>query len=161
MIDSEMISKIEKALEIAWTEETADPDYRDEWTERNKALGQCAITSVLIYDLFGGRMIYDKANFHIWNELPDGSQHDFTRSQFNEERVFSVYKYKTKDDILFDERGKQTGIGNRYKKLKAKLPRFFSSLLQGETLKILTLDRTTQPVIQSLHVRKRFRSRKN
>ena len=63
-------------------------------------------------------MIYDKANFHIWNELPDGSQHDFTRSQFIDERVFSIYKYKTKDDILYDDRGKKTNIELRYKLLK-------------------------------------------
>lgn len=122
LISPEMISRIEAALEIAWARETTDPDSRDNWTEKNKSLGQCAVTSVLIYDLFGGRMIYDKANFHIWNELPDGSEHDFTRSQFENERVFSVYKYKTKGDILYDERGKQTKIEERYRKLKNTLP---------------------------------------
>ncbi|OGC99906.1 hypothetical protein A2701_01835 [Candidatus Amesbacteria bacterium RIFCSPHIGHO2_01_FULL_47_34] len=118
LISPEMISNIEKTLVIAWSKETADPDSQDKWTDRNRALGQCAITSILIYDLFGGRMIYDKANFHIWNELPDGSQHDFTRSQFIDERVFSIYKYKTKDDILYDDRGKKTNIELRYKLLK-------------------------------------------
>jgi hypothetical protein len=119
LISPEEIQRIEKVLEAIWSRETADPDVRDQWSEENKALGQCAITSVLIYDLFGGRIIYDKANFHVWNELPDGSQQDFTRSQFKEERTFSLYKYKTKEDILYiDERGKRTKIEERYKKLK-------------------------------------------
>lgn len=117
LISQEVIEK-KKALEVAWSRETTDPDSRDRWSEDNKALGQCAITSVLIYDLFGGRMIYDKANFHIWNELPDGSQQDFTRSQFTNERIFTVYKYKTKEDILYYERGKKTHIEEKYKKLK-------------------------------------------
>lgn len=111
---------MEKALEKAWSRETADPDRQGQWSEKNKALGQCAVTAVLIYDLFGGRMLYDKANFHIWNEFPDGSQHDFSRSQFTDERTFSVYKYKTKDDILYDERGQKTNIVERYQKLKQK-----------------------------------------
>lgn len=118
LINQEEIEKIEKALEIAWTRETTDPDSRDRWSENNKALGQCAVTSVLIFDLFGGRMIYDKANFHIWNELPDGSQQDFTRKQFADEKIFTIYKYKTKEDILYDERGKKTHMEERYKKLK-------------------------------------------
>jgi hypothetical protein len=118
LISKEKIEKIEKALKTAWSKETADPDTKGKWSEENKAFGQCAITSVLIYDLFGGRMIYDKANFHIWNEFPDGSQHDFARSQFTYNRIFTVYKYKTREDILYDERGKKTHIEERYKKLK-------------------------------------------
>lgn len=120
LISQEEIEKIEKALEVAWSIETTDPDSKDRWSEKNKALGQCAITSVLIFDLFGGRMIYDKKNFHIWNELPDGSQQDFTRKQFMDERIFTVYKYKTKEDILYDERGKKTHIEEKYNKLKEK-----------------------------------------
>lgn len=118
LISKEMIARINKALEKAWSRETVDFESREQWTEENKAFGQCAVTAVLIYDLFGGRMIYDKSNFHIWNEFPDGTQHDFTRSQFTNERVFSVYKYKTKDDILYDERGRKNNISEKYQKLK-------------------------------------------
>ena len=118
LISQETITSIEKALDSAWSKETADPDSQDKWIENNKAMGQCAITSVLIYDMFGGRMIYDKTNFHIWNELPDGSQQDFSRSQFTDERHFTVYKYKTREDILYDERGQRSHIIDRYNQLK-------------------------------------------
>jgi hypothetical protein len=118
LISQDTISQIDKALASAWSSETTDPESKENWSDENIALGQCAVTSVLIYDLFGGRMIYDKANFHNWNEFPDGSQHDFTRMQFTNERIFSIYKYKTKDDILYDERGIKTNIEERYKKLK-------------------------------------------
>ncbi len=119
LISDKQIQEIEKALLASWIRETSDPEDQNNWSQENKALGQCAITSVLIYDIFGGRMIYDKANFHIWNEFPDGSEHDFSRTQFKDERVFSIYKYKTKEDVLGDERGRQTKIVERYKKLKS------------------------------------------
>lgn len=121
LISQETITKIKKALKSAWSLETTDPDRREQWSEENKALGQCAVTAILIFDLFGRRMIYDKANFHIWNEFPDGTEHDFTRSQFKDERIFSIYKYKTKDDILYDERGLKNNIAEKYQKLKQRL----------------------------------------
>ena len=120
LIDQETIAKIEKVLELAWSIETTDPESREKWSEENKVLGQCAVTAVLIFDLFGGRIIYDKKNFHIWNEFPDGTQQDFTRSQFTDERTFSIYKYKTKEDILYDERGRKNNIVEKYQKLKQR-----------------------------------------
>jgi len=128
LITSEEISKIENAFQSAWCKNTADPIETKNWSIKNKALGQCAVTSVIIYDLFGGRMIYDKENFHIWNEFPDESQHDFSRTQFLEDKIFSIYKYKTKEDILFDERGKATNILERYKLLKQRFNNFWKKL---------------------------------
>lgn len=120
--------KIEKALENAWSQETTNPDVKNEWTEDNKAYGQCAITSLIIYDMFGGKLIYDKENFHIWNELPDKSQQDFSRKQFLNERTFSIYKYKTKEDILFDENGVRTKTNKRYKLLSKRFNNEFEKL---------------------------------
>lgn len=120
LISKEEIHKIESILEDIWSQDTTDPENRASWTKENKALGQCAITSLVIYDMFGGRMIYDKVNFHIWNELPDGSQHDFSRTQFKDNTIFSIYKYKTKDDILYDERGLKFKIIDRYQDLSVK-----------------------------------------
>lgn len=114
------IAKFELAFEQSWSRQTAYPDSQNNWTSKNKALGQCAITALIIYDLFGGRMIYDKSNFHIWNELPDGTQQDFSRKQFLRNREFTIYKYKTKEDVLFDETGKRTKIDKRYKLLKMR-----------------------------------------
>lgn len=115
-------------LEKAWCKETTYPDIKNEWTEGNKAYGQCAITSIIIFDMFGGRLIYDKGNFHIWNELPDSTQHDFSRIQFQDERSFSVHKYKTKEDVLFDENGVRTKTDSRYKLLKKKFQEEYNRL---------------------------------
>ena len=112
--------KLEMAFNQAWSDETTYPDIKDKWSEDNKAYGQCAITSIIVFDLFGGKIIYDKANFHLWNELPDGTEQDFSRKQFLDERVFTIYKYKTKDEILHDENGRRTNVDQRYQLLKER-----------------------------------------
>lgn len=168
LIDQETIAKIEKALELSWSIETTDPESKEKWSEENKAIGQCAVTAILIFDLFGGRMIYDKKNFHIWNEFPDGTQQDFTRSQFTDVRTFSVYnrfagtphssaggegkarfqastktnskveayKFKTKEDILHDERGRKNNILEKYQKLKQRFLKNLNSPVTREQEKV-------------------------
>ncbi len=130
--------KIETALEKAWGRDTTYPDTKDSWSEENKAYGQCAVTSLIVNDLYGGKMIYDKNNFHIWNELPDGSQQDFSRKQFLDERNFVIYKYKTKEDVLFDETGTRTQISDRYKLLKKKFQEEYKTRFKTHALASLT-----------------------
>ncbi|KKR80604.1 MAG: hypothetical protein UU73_C0001G0282 [Candidatus Daviesbacteria bacterium GW2011_GWA1_41_61] len=113
--------KLEKAFEYAWSKETTSPIIEDEWSEDNKAYGQCAITALIICDLYGGRIIYDKGNLHVWNELPDGTQQDFSRKQYKEDLIFTIYKYKTKGDLLSDNYGRKTQITPRYQLLKQRL----------------------------------------
>lgn len=121
LLSKKDFQKLEKAFTRAWSKDTTYPDVKNEWSEKNRAYGQCAITALIIYDLYGGRLIYDKDNFHIWNELPDGSQQDLSRSQFQEKRIFTIYKYKTKDEVLYDENGQRTQIVKRYQLLKKRV----------------------------------------
>ncbi len=121
LLSDNRIEEIEKAFSLAWSKGSTYPDDRDKWSESNKALGQCAVTAVIIFDMFGGKLIYDKENFHIWNELPDGSQHDFSRSQFKDDRDFKIYKYQTKEEVLYNKHGKRTQAELRYKLLKQRL----------------------------------------
>jgi hypothetical protein len=120
---------ISKALDAAWAADTTYPDLIDDFTDSNKALGHCATTSVIINDLFGGRMIYDKANFHVWNELPDGTEQDFTRSQFKDDRIFTIYKYQTRQEVLQSDVGKRTNIIPRYEVLKKRFLKNYSVLI--------------------------------
>lgn len=119
--------KIEKAFEKSWSKDTTFADISDKWSEDNKAYGQCLVTAAIINDLFGGRLIYDKANSHYWNELPDGSEQDFSRCQFKDERIFSVTKYKTKDGALYDDYGIKIGTPRRYKLLKQKFQEVYKN----------------------------------
>jgi len=120
LLSQQEFKRFEKAFKQAWIKDTAYPDAKEEWSKNNKALGQCVLTALIIYDLYGGRLILDKVNFHIWNELPDGTQQDFSRCQFKEERIFTVTKYKTQEDVLYDETGQRTKILPRYQLLKQR-----------------------------------------
>mgnify|MGYP001558468168 CR=1 FL=1 len=120
--------KIEKAFKKAWSRETTFADVYDEWSQENKAFGQCLVTAAIINDLYGGRLIYDKNNKHYWNELPDGSEQDFSRCQFKDERIFSVTKYKTKEEALYDDYGIKRNTAKRYRLLIQKFQEAYKNL---------------------------------
>lgn len=70
--------KILSALFDSWSPQTAI-----QWRPDNPALGQCNVTSLLIEELFGGRILKTRyrEGFHFYNEI-DGYRYDFTASQF-------------------------------------------------------------------------------
>lgn len=45
-----------KYLCLAWWQNTAHPMYQREWVPTNPSFGQSAVTSILVYDLFGGTL---------------------------------------------------------------------------------------------------------
>lgn len=129
ILSKEEFKKIEKTFEKAWSRETTYIDVLDKWSEDNKALGQCAVTTIIIHDLYGGKMIYDKVNSHYWNELPDGTQQDFSRCQFKDERVFNKTRYKTKQEVLYDENGKRKQTAKKYRLLKQRFMEIYKDLI--------------------------------
>lgn len=118
LITQDEFHKLERVFRNSWSRDTVNPDALDEWSKENSAYGQCTPTALVVYDLYGGRLIYDKENYHIWNELPDGTQQDFSREQFKKDVRLSIYKYKTKKDVLESEHGKQSRMKERYQLLK-------------------------------------------
>lgn len=118
LVDKETIKKLNTLFNDVWCKETAHPKFQPRWSEKNKAVGQCGSTALIINDLFGGKMILDDINTHVWNVLPDGSQQDFTRSQFEKDLPLSVQKYRTKEELIAESK---TGQLERYKLLKKKL----------------------------------------
>ncbi|MDD3006485.1 MAG: hypothetical protein PHX30_02805 [Candidatus Pacebacteria bacterium] len=80
------IKILEKALLKSWSRETSY--YSAEWNESNPALGQCAITALIVNDYFGGDIVWSEAILsnkqkisHYFNII-DGKEVDLTRSQF-------------------------------------------------------------------------------
>ena len=45
-----------RALWPLWTRETCTARMREDWTEENRTLGQCAVTAFLAQDIFGGKV---------------------------------------------------------------------------------------------------------
>lgn len=74
---------IVRALRLGWNQDTsADPDG---WTPERPSHGQCAVSALLVQDCFGGELLRttNKGVSHYWNRLPDGTEIDHTRDQFD------------------------------------------------------------------------------
>ncbi len=61
------------------------------WTKENPLYAHCAVVALLAQDLFGGNLLrasleqfpeFAHMRSHYWNQLPDGSEVDFTEPQF-------------------------------------------------------------------------------
>ncbi len=117
--------KIQSIFEKVWGKDTAFFEVQDDWSNENKALGQCAVTSLMVFDLLGGKIIYDKPSFHLWNELPEGSRQDFSRIKFNDDRNFSVTKYQTKEEIITGETAIKNKTLQKYLLLKKRFEEFY------------------------------------
>ena len=88
------------ALRRAWA---ADTSTSSAWCPENAALGQCAVTALIVQDLLGGDLIRSKVAqdvSHYWNRLPDGNELDLTRSQFDSFRLVAPIEVRTREYVL-------------------------------------------------------------
>ncbi|MFC4909104.1 YunG family protein [Actinomadura gamaensis] len=89
-----MLDDISEALRAGWGADTCSPDdvARAPWTAGNPSWGHCDITSLVVNDFFGGRLVRgevrtaegESAGFHWWNLLDSGLELDLTRDQFRD-----------------------------------------------------------------------------
>ena len=83
-----------------WTVDTCAPRMRKDWSEDNKTLGQCSITSFLIQDLFGGKVYgvpLGDGNYHCYN-LIDDKIFDLTSEQFKGKLPYDLLHEQLKED---------------------------------------------------------------
>lgn len=83
------LADVEQALRASWTMETSDDPHS--WSPENPALGQCAVSALVIRALYGGDIVIATVldrdgertpDGHAWNVLPSGEQVDFSFDQF-------------------------------------------------------------------------------
>lgn len=94
------LPELEVAVREAWSRATsAEPDG---WSPANPAWGQCAVTALLVQDLFGGRLLRCEVgnSSHYFNELPNGNRLDLTRSQFPEAASMTKPEPRTRKYVL-------------------------------------------------------------
>ncbi len=94
------IETLRTRLRQAWNADTsASPE---QWGPTNPALGQCAVTALVIQDHFGGDLLRCKINgiSHYWNRLPDGSEIDLTKEQFERIESETETLTRTRDYVL-------------------------------------------------------------
>lgn len=129
------INKINYALINSWSKETSYELVKDNWSLKNKSLGQCAITSLIIQDYLGGDIVFAETIFdnssvinHYWNFI-DNIDYDLTIQQFT-----SNYKFINKKIV-----SRNTLLGNldtlkRYQILKEKVDNYLLELNNIELL---------------------------
>jgi len=80
-MDAERLEQILAAVENSWSSETT---LDANWNETRPSSGQCAVSSLVIQDFLGGRLLRATVSgiSHYWNLLPDGGEIDATRDQF-------------------------------------------------------------------------------
>lgn len=83
------VAEVERALSAAWSRETSDDTAV--WSEGNRALGQCAVSALVVRAIYGGDIVIATVldrdgnrtpDGHAWNVLPSGEALDFTFGQF-------------------------------------------------------------------------------
>ena len=106
-------------LSDIWSRESCAPRYRAEWSEENRTLGQCSITSFLVQDIYGGEVYgvpLEGGGFHCYNVIGD-VRFDLTSEQFGEEKLVYDEAYPQSREAHFADEDKYA----RYLLLKRKL----------------------------------------
>ncbi len=105
-------------LDKIWCEYSCAPRLREKWSEQNKTLGQCSISSFLIQDIFGGEVYgvpLEGGGFHCYNVV-NGVKFDLTSEQFTETLCYDDL-YPQSREVHFSDNEKY----ERYCYLKTQL----------------------------------------
>lgn len=92
-------------LNKSWKRETCSQGLRSEWSEENPSLGQCAITSLIVNNIYGGKIMRCMASSgsHYYNEINDELV-DLTVEQFlGETPQYEEGQERTKEYLLGNE----------------------------------------------------------
>lgn len=109
------------ALWHLWKRETCAPRMQKDWTEENRTLGQCSITTFLAQDIFGG-LVYGvplgDGSYHCFNVIGE-TWFDLTSEQFGEALQYDLKWEQTRHAHFMKEEKRA-----RYEALKASLKKY-------------------------------------
>ena len=110
----ETINDLYNILRECWCKESAYPSCQAEWVPNDPSYGQCAITAMLVYDMFGGsihRIRVDGGGTHYFNYI-DGHYIDLTREQFD---LYDMpIQYEPNEKMSREYCGKNANTKSRY-----------------------------------------------
>lgn len=103
--------------QVVWCKETAYPSCQAEWVPSDPSYGQCTITAMLVYDMFGGtihRIRVDGGGTHYFNKI-NGHYIDLTIEQFD---LYDIpVSYEPNEEMPRQYCGKNADTAKRYKLL--------------------------------------------
>ncbi len=117
------IEVLKQLLSLSWEKETCSPGLRSEWNKENPSLGQCAITALIVNDMFGGKIMRCMASSgsHYYN-LIDTQIIDLTVEQFlGEIPDYDNGEERTREYLLSNQNTK-----NRYLLLNKHLQKIIN-----------------------------------
>ena len=96
-------SELEKLLNLSWSKETCNPRFCDMWTSDNPSLGQSDVTSLVVYNFYGGKIMRCNTSIgdHYYN-LVDDNILDLTVEEFMAEKPNYKDPIEITDNILYD-----------------------------------------------------------
>lgn len=106
-------------LSEIWCADTCAPRMRSEWTPENRTYGQCSITSFLLQDIYGGKVLgvpLEDGNYHCFNVVGD-CVFDLTSEQFGDTKLDYENCPEQERSVHFAKEEKRL----RYEKLKREL----------------------------------------
>lgn len=110
-------------LRGSWCKDTTSPTCSETWPEKNPALGQCAVTALVVQDLVGGelmRAVVGEYGSHYYNRLPSGQEVDLTREQFPVGTFIPPGKPADRQTVLTSDRAVAARTKERYELLKRR-----------------------------------------
>ena len=96
------IDELERILKISWSKDTCVSSLQEIWNKDNPALGQCAITSLIVNDFIGGKIMrcMCSSGSHYYN-LINGNIVDLTLEQFGSEKpLYKDSSERTREYLL-------------------------------------------------------------
>lgn len=127
-MNAEDIKILKDAFKKSWSKSTTYPKTREKWSSENPAFGQCAITSLVINDLYGGKIVYNQDYHHFWNVLKDGTVIDLTKVQFGTGVKIESFSESSREYILESAAATEAKTPERYQLLKSKVHKILRGL---------------------------------
>ena len=114
-------------LRQAWCKETAYPSCQAEWVSTDPSYGQCAVTAMLVYDMFGGsihRIRVEGGGTHYFNRI-GGHYIDLTVEQFDLYHI--PVRYEPNEEMNRKYCGKNPNTAARYRLLLDRISEILPS----------------------------------
>ena len=96
------LSELKQIIEKSWRVESCYPNLQQIWNKYNPSLGQCAVTSLIVNDFMGGKIMRCMCGdvSHYFNLVNDNII-DLTLNQFNGEIPdYSNYQERSREYLL-------------------------------------------------------------
>ena len=114
---------LKKILFECYSKDLCYPKIEKEWSEKNRYLGMCAITALIVNDYFGGDICkIHVGDFSHYFNLLDSKIIDLTVEQFGEKISYDNYLVISRDQVLIEN----TTI--RYNILKQKVKGYLNNV---------------------------------